>query len=106
MPSGDLPNEYSGNQHECHLKRGGHAERVPQDARSRTEVCEHEPGEKNARCELPMASFRGSWRNQMVTKTKPTILAQLNTWPGSISAGSPHTSKSARGAAPWPTRMS
>jgi len=55
MPSCDLPNEYSGNQHECHLKRGGHAERVPQDARSRTEVCEHEPGEiqKNARCELP-----------------------------------------------------
>jgi len=53
-----------------------------------------------------MASFRGSWRNQMVTKTKPTILAQLNTCPGSISAGSPHTSKSARGAAPWPTRMS
>src|SRR5262245_35193904 len=34
-----------------------------------------------------MASFRGSWRNQMVTKTKPTILAQLNTCPGSISAG-------------------
>jgi hypothetical protein len=53
-----------------------------------------------------MASFRGSWRNQMVTKTKPTILAQVNTCPGSISAGSPHTSKSARGAAPWPTRMS
>ena len=55
MPSCDLPNEYSGNQNECHLKRGGHAERVPQDARSRTEVCEHEPGEiqKNARCELP-----------------------------------------------------
>jgi hypothetical protein len=55
MPSCDLPNEYSSNQHECHLKRGGHAERVPQDARSRTEVCEHEPGEiqKNARCELP-----------------------------------------------------
>src|SRR5690242_723727 len=55
MPSGDLPNEYSGNQHECHLKGCGHAERVPQGARSRAEVCEHEPGEiqKNARCELP-----------------------------------------------------
>ena len=61
MPSCDLTNEYSGNQHECHLKRGGHAERVPQDARSRTEVCEHEPGEiqKNARCELPNGELQG-----------------------------------------------
>src|SRR5262245_42900200 len=43
-----------------------------------------------------MASFRGSWRNQMVTKTKPTILAQPNTCVGSQSAGSP-TSASATG---------
>src|SRR5215510_11424242 len=53
-----------------------------------------------------MASLRGSWRNQMVTTTKPTILAQLNTCPGKKSAGSPHTSKSARGATPWPAIMS
>src|SRR5262245_38753534 len=52
-----------------------------------------------------MASFRGSWRNQMVTKTRPTILAQLNTCPGRKSAGSPHTSKSTRGATPWPAIM-
>src|SRR5215510_3081498 len=43
-----------------------------------------------------MASFRGSWRNQMVTKTKPTILAQPNTCVGSQSLGSP-TSASATG---------
>jgi hypothetical protein len=55
IPSCDLHNEYSNNQHECHLKRGGHVERVPQDARSRTEVCEHEPGEIQtiARGKLP-----------------------------------------------------
>src|SRR5215470_3775496 len=43
-----------------------------------------------------MASFRGSRRNQMVTKIKPTILAQPNTCVGSQSAGSP-TSASATG---------
>src|SRR5262245_44519448 len=43
-----------------------------------------------------MARFRGSWRNQMVTKTKPTILAQPNTCVGSQSWGSP-TSASATG---------
>jgi hypothetical protein len=43
-----------------------------------------------------MASFRGSWRNQIVTKTKPRILAQPNTCVGSQSAGSP-TSASATG---------
>src|SRR5215475_1277617 len=53
-----------------------------------------------------MASFRGSSRNQMVTKTKPTILAQLNTCPGRKSAGWPHKSKTARGATQWPAIMS
>src|SRR5215510_16078874 len=52
-----------------------------------------------------MASFRGAWRNRMVTKTKPTILAQPNTCEGSQSLEWPTTSTSARGPKPWPAAM-
>src|SRR5215510_11234762 len=52
-----------------------------------------------------MASFRGSWRNQMVTNTKPTILPQPNTCKCSQALGSPMTSRSARGPKPWPAAM-